>query len=753
MALPGAQIGLDEFHRSDPHRLQVRHSEDQRLLPSGGEVTPSRPSSTSTVNRSSTRQSLRSNTANGRDGDSSSGGGPSQASQPATTEPAASLLLKKRKCWRWRHLFVNPGTNEAYELHDDGATLTRIVFLRVMALFILITAIVLGAIGKSYDIASLTVGNGILVDEDAQLAAIGVINSILQLLTQGALQHSFTTLVTRWMTGKGQKGASLLDFELYEEHQIPWAAISAFKKRCELGVRKRIAWLRFGGALAVGICLFLLGAAMNTIAIPKSRWWPDTRYVVPDPPDDRFYFTNQTSQIASVSRMSLWGKAWDMVRIGGPVSWEMAHSLAAYHSLQALGLLYNTFNNAPGWRSLGDNDVPAFSAIRIPESSAVIQSMAVHGDLAIQMYEAQKAHSKHSWARYSTGWNALLLIPGVLLTTSCTDHSNSSSSSSSSSSAGAWEATSNSNATITLIIGPVTNITNDNSTNTFPGATCQLQVQQAQIPLGQWLYSGTSNYAYAIDYGENNPNPALALLPKNSTSQADASIAAETTSWFTAILPNLQSFTSDPALLNLTSLALTLADDLVSLNRGYTRLDGVAAVVATVFTDMITSFDWTYSAVLQEATSEAASGSNGTVQTTLQGPVRWQLYGSGPRLPWEWTIAIVLAVAVGVHVVDLGVVVWSRGLREGFWLSLAGMMAVAGATRGTPTSSSADDAGVATEGPTETRFIIREEKPDTLEGQAGEGEEGKVVLLKAGEDDDEDRYAVMRPGRKYRGVG
>ncbi|RAK76544.1 uncharacterized protein BO72DRAFT_459510 [Aspergillus fijiensis CBS 313.89] len=453
--------------------------------------------------------------------------------------------------------------------------------------------------------------------------------------------------------------------------------------------------------------------------------------------------------------MSLWGKAWDMVRIGGPVSWEMAHSLAAYHSLQALGLLYDTFNNAPGWRSLGDNDVPAFSAIRIPESSAVIQSMAVHGDLAIQMYEAQKAHSKHSWARYSTGWNALLLIPGVLLTTSCNDRSNSSSSSS----AGAWEATSNSNATITLIIGPVTT-DNDNSDNAFPGATCQLQVQQAQIPLGQWLYSGTSNYAYAIDYGENNPIPALALLPKNSTSQADASIAAETTSWFTAILPNLQSFTSDPALLNLTSLALTLADDLVSLNRGYTRLDGVAAVVATVFTDMITSFDWTYSAVLQGATSEEGGGSNGTVQTTLQGPVRWQLYGSGPRLPWEWTIAIVLAVAVAVHVVDLGVVVWSRGLREGFWLSVDGMMAVAGATGRTPTpspsasaSAFAGDAGVTKEGPTETRYIVREEKPDTLEGQAGAGEEGKVVLLKAGEEDDEDRYAVMRPGRKYRGVG
>lgn len=216
-------------------------------------------------------------------------------------------------------------------------------------------AIVLGAVGKSYDIASLTVGNGILVDEDAQLAAIGVINSILQLLTQGALQHSFTTLITRWMTGKGQKGASLLEFELYEEHQSPWAAISAFKERCELGVRKRIAWLRLGGALAVGTCLFLLGAAMNTVAIPKSRWWPDTRYVVPDPPDDRFYFTNQTSQIASVSRMSLWGKAWDMVRIGGPVSWEMvrfAFFLFSFLFLFAFACQNDAYKSVPSRHTL-----------------------------------------------------------------------------------------------------------------------------------------------------------------------------------------------------------------------------------------------------------------------------------------------------------------------------------------------------------------------------------------------------------------
>ena len=128
------------------------------------------------------------------------------------------------------------------------------------------------------------------------------------------------------MTGKGQKGASPVDFDLYEEFKKPWTAVAKLKERCKIGTRKSRAWLQFIGALVVGISILLLGAAMNTIAIPKSRWWPDTRFEAPQPPDDRFYFANQTSRVASVSRMPLWGQAWEMIREGGTASWEMVRS-------------------------------------------------------------------------------------------------------------------------------------------------------------------------------------------------------------------------------------------------------------------------------------------------------------------------------------------------------------------------------------------------------------------------------------------
>lgn len=38
------------------------------------------------------------------------------------------------------------------------------------------------------------------------------------------------------------------------------------------------------------------------------------------------------------------------------------------------------------------------------------------------------------------------------------------------------------------------------------------------------------------------------------------------------------------------------------------------------------------------------SASNATL--TMSYPVRWQLYGSGPRLPWEWATAAVLVVVL-----------------------------------------------------------------------------------------------------------
>lgn len=118
-------------------------------------------------------------------------------------------------------------------------------------------------------------------------------------------------------------GATVLDFDMKEELSKPWTAISSYCTRRKQ--REKTVWKvsRLFICLVTSVCLLLQGAGMNTVGMPKRRWWPDTRFINPDPNDDRFFFQNKTMRITNVSRMSVWDRSWNMVREGGEVSWEL----------------------------------------------------------------------------------------------------------------------------------------------------------------------------------------------------------------------------------------------------------------------------------------------------------------------------------------------------------------------------------------------------------------------------------------------
>lgn len=186
-------------------------------------------------------------------------------------------------------------------------------------------AIVLGARGEPFNLSSrITASIG--VDQDLQLTVIGLVNRIVEMLTQEALSHIASTILTSWMIRRGSRGVTPSDLEMLEEFKQPWTALTNFLERRKpeaVAGRSWKNWFRLLSSLAIGVSLLLLGAAMNTVAIPKTRWWPDTRFEVPRLPDDRFFFKNQTSRVGSVSRISMWGQSWNMLRIGGSESWEM----------------------------------------------------------------------------------------------------------------------------------------------------------------------------------------------------------------------------------------------------------------------------------------------------------------------------------------------------------------------------------------------------------------------------------------------
>jgi hypothetical protein len=318
--------------------------------------------------------------------------------------------------------------------------------------------------------------------------------------------------------------------------------------------------------------------------------------------------------------------------------------------------------------------------------------MAVYGELAAAMYNAQSTTRKYNWARYSSGWDATLKVPGLLLETECFSVNGSA--------VGSWTVAANENATISLNIGPYM------SNNSFEGVQCLISIENAQIVLQQWLYDGSGDYSYSINNWGQGTNLDIWKL---GGSEDDLSMATEGTEWFQAFLPNLQNLSSAPQIVNLTSLIITIADSLMSLNRGYSESLAISAVVGAIFADMFTSFEWTYTDI--------------PGNTTHQGPIRRQIYGSGPRLPWEWTIAIVLGVAVMIHVYDLGLLLRYNGLARGHWLSLDGMMRTANSSPPINETTDIQSAVILTKNSEPTRLFAREFR--YLEGQTT----GKVVLV------------------------
>ncbi|KAJ5131859.1 hypothetical protein N7448_006017 [Penicillium atrosanguineum] len=380
--------------------------------------------------------------------------------------------------------------------------------------------------------------------------------------------------------------------------------------------------------------------------------------------------------------------------------------------------IYDTFNQEPGWQSLGINQVAEFTAINVTDGpTPTIQTMAVHGKVAAAMYNEQSTTSKHNWARYSSGWDATLKVPGLLLETECLSVNGSA--------VGSWTVAANENATISVEIGPYT------SNSSFEGVQCLISIENAQISLQQWLYDGTGDYSYSITNWGQGMNAGIWKL---GSSEDDFSMATEGTDWFQDFLPNLQNLSSAPQIVNLTSLIITIADSLMTLNRGYSETLAISAVVGAIFADMFTSFEWTYTDI--------------PGNTTYQGPIRWQIYGSGPRLPWEWTIATVLGIVVMIHVYDLGLLLRYNGLAQGYWLSLNGMMRTANLSSQINETSDAQNAETPAQYSEPTRLFAREIRDS--EGQTT----GKVVVvdqetLNSQRGPGEKQYVELRDDREY----
>ena len=173
------------------------------------------------------------------------------------------------------------------EVHLRGKwhTQTKAFLARLAAISVIIIALAFGTRHTTFTLRPQDIFS-YEIDVDLQLALIGVINKVFDLLITTSLEDSAGVLVTLWMTSrafdsfpalnKGHAvGARLEDFGLKDELTKPWKSIGAFVSRVSALGWRQAGWVRLLLTLGCSICVLLSGLAINTIGIPKKRWLPD----------------------------------------------------------------------------------------------------------------------------------------------------------------------------------------------------------------------------------------------------------------------------------------------------------------------------------------------------------------------------------------------------------------------------------------------------------------------------------------------
>lgn len=185
---------------------------------------------------------------------------------------------------------------------------------KIVVLCAILIAIRFGGSSRNFSVKTKQV-LGRTVDADLQLAFLGLINKIMDLLLTKALQLTAGVIVTLWMTRpRSSPGARLADFDLGEELTKPWEACGKFSERWSTFGWKRAGWRRFLITLPVSVCVLLQGLAINTIGVPKERWYPEEWQ-----PDTA---AHPIARYQGLDWMNFWDQAFQTVG-GGGNSWRV----------------------------------------------------------------------------------------------------------------------------------------------------------------------------------------------------------------------------------------------------------------------------------------------------------------------------------------------------------------------------------------------------------------------------------------------
>lgn len=498
---------------------------------------------------------------------------------------------------------------------------------------------------------------------DVQLAVFGIVNKILDYLVEDAVVHICGVTLTTWMAFSNT-GVRPLDFQMQDEFMKPWITILNLVRRVKLFGWRAVGVpgvLRFVAALATAVSVLLLGAGVNTIGIPKERW---------------------------SAGMDLWTDRYRIASVGWPRAENMAYNMhlsfdglqsraqavtASECWLSSSGLWMTTIESLRGgWIEVyQDRSAAAKTLTGVRVGETAVSSLSIQGGAVYDMWTAQAANGSFI-ARSSQGWTGAFNITLPVGTVSCV------------------ESTTGTPETVT-VSGPETSgppaieiVFGPSPAASFVGATCTFTLQQGQYEVHAWIIDEEQPDISIDSYGADR----YLNVTFYDAATENRNILTQVAAVFRDIIPIMDRLSYPEGFFQ---HVLAVGASLSRIGVGSADPNaGLALAVAGMLQHLLTLAQWELVAVDPGNDMVRSAG------------VRYQVYGSGPRMAWGWAIATVLSIVILLLMYDLFLTL-RRRTGVGEWLSISGMMITANYT-----ARLAANDGAETEEIQKTKYFVRE---------------------------------------------